>query len=68
MTASQRAMATAVIYPEPEKGGRGKLSPEGTVSKQMLHKARAVLNTEFVTLILEGALPPCARRAIHRYW
>ena len=23
MTAAQRAMATAMIYPEPEKGGRG---------------------------------------------
>lgn len=43
-----------MIYPEQEKGGRGKLSPEGTVKKQMLHKARAVLNTEFVTPILEG--------------
>jgi len=25
MTAAQRAMATAMIYPEPEKGGRGTL-------------------------------------------
>jgi hypothetical protein len=57
MTASQRAMATAVIYPDPEKekSGRGKkaLSEKG-VSTSLIAKARAVLGSEFVTPILEG--------------
>lgn len=61
MTASQRAMATAVIYPEPAKGGRGKRSGHAErlgVSKghaaDLMSMARAVLGTEFVTPILEG--------------
>jgi hypothetical protein len=56
MTASQRAMATAVIYPEPQKGGRGKANPllGKEFSGGLLTKARAVLGTEFVPLILEG--------------
>ena len=44
---SQRAMAVAMIYPEPEKGGRGKKGAgSGTfsdVSHQRLSDARAVL-------------------------
>ena len=45
MTAGQRAMATAVIYPEPEKGGRGKTNPllGKEFSGALLHKARTVL-------------------------
>ena len=48
MTAGQRAMATAMIYPEPEKGGRGKKSavnPLGAkqFSAERLSLARAVL-------------------------
>jgi len=62
MTASQRAMATAVIYPEPAKlkrKGGYVLGTDQGVSANLLMKARAVLNTEFVTPILEGnkALP-----------
>lgn len=40
-------MALAMIHPVPEKGGRGKLSRDGTVSevsKQRLSLARAVLH------------------------
>jgi hypothetical protein len=60
MTASQRAMATAVIYPEPEKDGRGKklLSEKGVSSASwtsLIAKARVVLGTEFVAPILEGS-------------
>jgi hypothetical protein len=45
MTAAQRAMATAFIYPDPEKGGRGKKNSsvsEG-FSSTRLSMARAVL-------------------------
>jgi len=31
LTAAQRAMATAMIYPEQEKGGKGKRSKTGKV-------------------------------------
>ena len=49
-------MATAVIYPQPEKGGRGKKAlPQEAVSTSLLARARAVLGTEFVPLILEGS-------------
>jgi hypothetical protein len=50
-------MATAVIYPEPQKlkrkGGSfsGKDQPVNAI---LLSRARAVLGTEFVTPILEG--------------
>lgn len=44
MTAGQRAMATAMIYPEAEKGGRGKKSlVTKEFSGERLSKARAVL-------------------------
>jgi hypothetical protein len=45
-------MATAVIYPEPEKAGRkkaGELSSQKTISRDLLYKARTILETEFVT-------------------
>jgi hypothetical protein len=47
MTAAQRAMAVAMIYPDPEKGGRGKKKTvEATstlFSAKRLQMARAVL-------------------------
>ncbi len=49
MTKGQRAMAVAKIYPEPEKGGRGKKSKttnlivSGGFSRQRLDHARTVL-------------------------
>jgi hypothetical protein len=47
MTAAQRAMATAMIYPEPEKRGRGNKSEKDFAAKSFssarLSKARAVL-------------------------
>jgi hypothetical protein len=54
MSKSQKAMALAMIYPEPEKGGRGKLSqiqegfdePRKTVQNR-LSQARAVLRHSF---------------------
>ncbi len=44
MTKGQRAMAVAKIYPDPEKGGRGKTVrlPDG-LSKQRISEARTVL-------------------------
>ena len=37
-------MALAMLYPEPEKGGRGKKAPEtGGFSRQRLGDARSVL-------------------------
>jgi len=45
MTAGQRAMALAMVFPEPDKGGRGhKASRDGTVSKQRLSLARKLLD------------------------
>jgi hypothetical protein len=59
MTASQRAMATAVIYPDPRKGGvrkkRRSFLEKDAPDTSLLAKARAVLGTEFVTPILEGS-------------
>jgi hypothetical protein len=52
LNSGQRAMATAVIYPEPEKAGRkkaGELSSQKTISRDLLYKARTILETEFVT-------------------
>lgn len=49
LTQSQKAMATAFIYPDPEKGGRGKkaaatnLLLSGGFSRQLLDQARVVL-------------------------
>ncbi len=44
MTKGQRAMAVAKIYPEPEKGGRGKKRlGDLTVSAERLSLARTVL-------------------------
>ncbi|MCO5129388.1 MAG: ParB/RepB/Spo0J family partition protein [Xanthobacteraceae bacterium] len=44
MSSGQRAMATAMIYPEPERGGRGKKATETIgFSSQRLSYARTVL-------------------------
>jgi ParB-like chromosome segregation protein Spo0J len=46
LSKGQQAMAVALLYPEPEKGGRGKLrngSETGQFSKQRLSVARSVL-------------------------
>jgi hypothetical protein len=49
LTKGQRAMRLALLYPEPEKGGRGKKRAAGNgtetlqFSKQRLSQARAVL-------------------------
>ena len=65
MTAAQRAMATAMIYPDPEKGGKGKRSQnwEGLSDAQKktmfnrLSQARAVLkySTPMATSVLAGS-------------
>lgn len=49
LSKGQQAMALAMIYPEPEKGGRGKKSEAGKVlensgfSRQLLDQARTIL-------------------------
>lgn len=45
MTAGQKAMAYAFIYPDPATGGRGKktVQPLDSFSKQLLSEARIVL-------------------------
>jgi hypothetical protein len=43
LTAGQRAMLYAVAHPEPEKGGRGKLLGDRTVSRERVSVARTVL-------------------------
>ena len=47
MTKGQRAMAVAVLYPEPEKGGRGKKGHKNCegFSPEYLKQARIVLTT-----------------------
>ena len=58
MTKGQRAMAVAVIYPEPEKGGRGKTIPKPDgISKQRISVARTVLHyaPDLVDGVLAGA-------------
>ena len=62
MTKGQRAMAVAIIIPEPEKGGRGKKSVKITefgVSVQYISYARAVLNysTELAEAVMLGGKP-----------
>lgn len=59
LSKGQRAMATAKIYPEPEKGGRGKnCSVAEGFSKNHLSKARTVLNhaPELADSVLTGSL------------
>ena len=59
MTKGQRAMAWAMIYPEPEKGGRGKKSSvtEEFVSSALISNARAVLKhaPDLAAGVLAGA-------------
>lgn len=58
MTKGQRAMAVAKIYPEPEKGGRGKNAVVTTeFSASHLSHARTVLQwaPELVDAVLAGA-------------
>lgn len=58
LTKSQRAMAVARAYPEPEKGGRGKKNAFATkeFSETALSKARSVnrLASDLVPLVLAG--------------
>jgi hypothetical protein len=43
ITKSQKAMAYALIFPEPGKRGRGNVQPLNNFSKALLSQARAVL-------------------------
>jgi hypothetical protein len=59
MTKGQQAMVTAMIYPEPEKGGRGKNRNEKLqFSKMHLSRARAVLQhtPDAAPLVISGAM------------
>jgi hypothetical protein len=69
-------MAHAILFPEPEKGGRGKktVQPVDSFSKQSLSNARAVLaySPELARNVRDGRCPPAARRTraaalIHRH-
>jgi hypothetical protein len=61
MTAAQRAMATAMIYPHPEKRGRGNKSEKDLGAKSFssarLSQARAVLahSPPIATAVLAGS-------------
>ncbi len=61
MTKGQRAMAVAMIYPEPEKGGRGKKGAGSGefsgLSHQRISEARTVLRHEpdLASLVLNGS-------------
>ncbi len=63
MTKGQRAMAVALIYPEPEKGGRGKKSGNSKenlgFSTMLLSNARTVLQyaKDHVRDVMSGAMP-----------
>jgi hypothetical protein len=60
LTKGQRAMAVAKLYPEPEKGGRGKKAsvPEG-FSQGKVSEARTVLRwlPELADLVMAGTKP-----------
>ncbi len=59
LTAGQRAMAVAMIHPEPEKGGRGKKVTEAVgFSTQRLSYARTVLKSspESADAVLSGEM------------
>ena len=43
LTSGQRAMATAFLYPQAEKGGRGKTSTDMLTFRQRVSEARAAL-------------------------
>lgn len=82
MTAGQRTMATAFIYPEAEKGGRGKRNPVETIgfSRERLSRARTVLRNShpMATNVLSARLRPgcgtgrpkrdCAAPIARRAW
>ena len=63
MTKGQRAMAVAMIYPDPEKGGRGKKSGAktsdlvGGFSMDFVDKARTVLKhaPDLAHQVLQGS-------------
>ena len=58
ITKGQRAMAVAMIYPDPEKGGRGKKRlGDLTVSAERLSTARTVLQyaPDLATNVLTGS-------------
>ena len=59
---AQRAMAVAKLYPEPEKGGRGKKNPspnEGFIAGGYISQARTVLRwlPELADHVLAGTTP-----------
>ena len=62
MTAGQRAMATAMLYPNPEKGGRGKRSEAAKakatlgLSSMLLSEARYILvhAPDLVKAVMDG--------------
>jgi hypothetical protein len=61
MTKGQRAMAVALIYPEPAKGGRGKNSQlSGEFSVEYLSRARAVVKDAPEQAVV-GQFEPSAR-------
>ena len=60
LTKGQRAMAVAKLYPEPEKGGRGKTSVINTgVSNEYVKHARTVLRwlPEIADRVMAGTTP-----------
>jgi hypothetical protein len=61
LTKGQRAMAVARLYPEPEKGGRGKTNPikNSEFSRQYVGYARTVLRwvPELADRVLAGTTP-----------
>lgn len=61
MTKGQQAMAVAMVYPEPEKGGRGKNSfvSKGFISDSRLSLARTVLTfaSDLAPNVLRGFVP-----------
>ncbi len=44
LTPGQRAMAMAMLYPKPEKGGRGKKNPNQKLGFSAMHLSRAVIS------------------------
>jgi hypothetical protein len=62
MTAAQRAMATAMIYPDPEKGGRGK---KGSVTKT--HAEMAGVSQRRISSGPPSPARRCRRRRFHKF-
>ena len=73
VTKGERAMKTAMQYPEPEKGGRGKKALETSgFSRQRLRQASAVLtfSRPVAKAVRDGFTlwRPGRRRAENRHW